>query len=332
MRLKHFVTYSLIYIGIVGIFVFLQNANSYTISFLGLNLTLPVALWVILPLVLFVIFAIFHNSYVAFCVYKKNKALKNDKALYDEFAKNALLGINKTKSFKTDTFDTAKSVAIFLSPLLKDEVDIKNKQIKDVIEILKLLESGEVVELRKYKITNNNPLFIKNELNKLNLDPKYATEILKNKSEINDELSKKAFDVLLKNCSYFEIKKHNFKLTKFDAIKLVDRYLSDETFEMTKEDFYSLILLCEFDTEQYIKLANSLKAKFSPDALIAMFNRLRSEKDEANEAYLYLLYEFGMIDALKEFINYNDGYDKFKILLFLKDSGRSIPASYMFND
>ena len=70
----------------------------------------------------------------------------------------------------------------------------------------------------------------------------------------------------------------------------------------------------------------------SPESYKAFFEKLKDENSNATEAYLYVLYELGMIDALREQLSLSDGdeHDKFDILLFLKDHGKNVPASLIF--
>ena len=76
-----------------------------------------------------------------------------------------------------------------------------------------------------------------------------------------------------------------------------------------------------------------LKNKFSPDILLQMFERLKNDNTDANDAYWYGLYELGMIDELRNQLHYNDGKnnEKFEILLFLRDNNKSVPASRLLS-
>lgn len=330
MRLKHFIVYSLIYIGLVGIFAFVQNASSYRVSFLGVGLELPVALWFVLPIVIFAFLAIFHVTWSGIANFRQKQAIKSDEDTYEEYAKEVLLGIESDKKFKTDVFKTSNKITKFLSPWHTNLVDIENEEISEIIDILEKLKNGEVVELKKYKLNDDNPLIIKNEFNKLKKDSSYAGEILKDKKTLDDELSKTAYDIALKNFSFFDIKKLPFEISKDEAILLVDRYSKEEDFEMTKDDLFNLLVLIDSDKYGYVKLAKSLVKKIEPDVLIALFNKLNSKKENATYAYLYLLYEFGMMEELKDILNYSDEYPEFEILMYLRDQGKSISADYFF--
>ncbi|CZE45728.1 hypothetical protein [Campylobacter geochelonis] len=332
MKLKQFMVYSLIYIGLVGILVFVQNGSSFTASIFGIGLTLPVALWFVLPLLLFAILTLLHMAYNGLSLYRRKKAIQSDSALYEVFAKEILLAVETDKKFKTEIYKTAKEVTKFLSPWHENSVEIDNKEIVEIINMLKMLKDGEVVELKKYKLDKQNPIYIKNEFNKLAHDSAYASEILKNGSNLDEKLVKKAHEVLLNTASYLEIKKYQTVITKEDALALINRYENDTNFEMSKEDFYALIVAADYSESEYIQLVKKLRDRLNPEILLAMFDRLKNEKEDAGEAYLYLLYELGMIDQLKEKLAYSDGEEneKFSLLLQLRENGKAIPASYLF--
>lgn len=332
MRLKHFLVYSIIYIGLIGIIAFVQNASSYTASFFGIGLTLPVALWYILPVVIFACLAIFHIAYGRFSVYRKKKAVKSDADIYTEYAKEILLGIETDKKFKTDTFRISNEITKFLSPWHDNSIEIENKEISEIISMLDKLNSGEVVDLKKFRLDSKNPIYIENEFNKLEKDSSYASVILNGKTTLDDELSETAYDVLLDSASYQEIKSYPFEITKDEAEILINRFVIDDKFEMTKDDLYKLMLLLDYDKFEYVNLAKDLTNRFEPEILIAMFNKFRSEKEQAAHAYLYLLYEYGMMEELKDVLTYSDGkeYMEFEILMYLRDHGKNISASYFF--
>ncbi|NLY03687.1 MAG: LapA family protein [Campylobacter sp.] len=332
MKIKHFIIYSLIYISLIGVITFIINPSSYTFSLLGTNLEFPVAIWVILPLFLLMLMAIAHVGYYGIKAFNAKNALKSDINLYETYAKEILLGVEADKKFKTNTFKIANEVTKYLSPWHDNKPNLEDSDITEVIDMLNLIKQGDVIDLKRYKLKEDNPIFIKNELNKLITDPKYANEILKNKTSLDDELSKTAYQVLLKNGTYLEIKKYDFGKSKDEIKLLIDRYVDDENFEVSKDDLFILLDNEEFTQECYIKAAQKLSKRLEPDAIVAMFNKLKDKKSDASKAYLYLLYEFGMIEDLKEKLMYSDGgdYEKFEILVYLKDQGKNIPANYFF--
>lgn len=332
MRIKQFLIYAIIYIGFVGVIVFSQQGGSYTLSIFGFSLTLPIALWVVLPVAILAILSIIHMIFNGISVYKGKRAINHDINSYHLMAKEILLGLDSNKEFKTEIFKDSNELTKALSPWHDiNEASITNEELKNVVEMVRKIKNGEYEDIKKFKLPKNNPLFIKNEFNRLGFEPKYAHEILRNKTTNNDDLVKAAYKTILANEPYIEIKKYKTPQTTSEISLLVDRYVNNE-FEISKEDLILLMSAKIFTEKDYLEFAKKLQKKLQPDALIVIFDRLRNENSQANEAYLYLLYEVGMIDELREQIIVNDGeeYQKFKILLFLKDNGKNVPASLIF--
>ncbi|NLK66756.1 MAG: LapA family protein [Campylobacteraceae bacterium] len=332
MRLKHFLVYSIIYIGLVGIIAFVQNASSYTITLLGIDMTLPIALWYILPVAVFALLATLHIICTRLKVYKNKQAVKSDADIYKEYAKEILLGVETDKEFKTDIFQISNDVTKFLSPWHDNSVEIKNGEIAEIISMLEKLNNGEIVDLKKYRLAPNNPLVIENEFNKLEKDSSYAATILKGKTSLDDELSSTAYDVLLENATYSEIKSYPFEITEIEAEILVDRYINDESFEITKSTLLELMMLLDYDKYEFVDLAKDLTNRLEPEVLIALFKKFKDQKEQASHAYLYLLYEYGMMEELQDVLMYSDGeqYYEFEILKYLRDQGKNVSASYFF--
>ena len=81
------------------------------------------------------------------------------------------------------------------------------------------------------------------------------------------------------------------------------------------------------DRADYLELAREIKIKLSPDALIALFEKLYNSKGSvAADAYLYVLYDLQMIDKIRDILENSDRdeFVKFKTVLFLRDNGKSI--------
>ncbi|MCI6988181.1 MAG: LapA family protein [Campylobacter sp.] len=335
MKIKQFIIYSIIYIGVVGIVVFVKQSGSYTFELFGLNLTLPIAVWYMLPVAILVILAVLHMMYNGIGFYLVKRNFRSDANLYDDFAKELMLGFDSNKEFKTEFFSDPKELTRFLSPWgsFNYSPKLSNQNLSEVVEVVKKIKNGEAVELKKYRVSPDSKIFIQNEENKLKSDSKYAVQILKDKKGLYSEnLSKQAYLVFLQNATFLDIKKFKLPENKDEIKILIDRYIGDESFEMSKEDLFTLLLKGDFSNLEYVEYVKFFKQKdANPQNLISFFERLKAQRESANEAYLYLLYEFGMIDELREALNYSeDKLDKFEILLFLKDSGKNISASYFY--
>nr|WP_314441735.1 LapA family protein [uncultured Campylobacter sp.] len=333
MKTKQFFLYSIVYIAIVAILVFTQQSSSYTLGLFGFTLTLPVAVWIVLPLILYMILAIFHIVFHSFAFYRTKRAIAKDLSAYDAMSKEVLLGLDTNKDFKTEYFKDPSELTKILSPWYDSTgIDVKNEDLKEVIGVIEKVKNGEVADLRKYKLPKDNGLFLQNELNRLDAEPAYAYEILKTKGVYSENITKKAYAVALAKGSYNKIKAYKIPQDIAEVNILVDRAVNDASFEISSEELFDLVNNEKFSEQDFIGFAKKLKNHLAPEQYKAFFERLKNENQEATEAYLYALYELGMIDEFREQLSLADGdeFEKFKILLFLRDNGKNVPASLLF--
>ena len=80
----------------------------------------------------------------------------------------------------------------------------------------------------------------------------------------------------------------------------------------------------KLEKEEYISLFKLYKDTFTPDELIKLFEELSCEDEKSSEAYLYILFEFEMIDTLREVLDAtsNKDFKAFRALLDLKDNSK----------
>jgi hypothetical protein len=188
--------------------------------------------------------------------------------------------------------------------------------------------NGNYEDLKKYRLSKTNPLVIQNTINRLKIEPRFALEVLKNCKTLESELCVKAYDALLSFASFNEIKRYDFPTDKRTFRRLMERYLdADDSFEM---DIKSIEDMCEqfkADRADYLELAREMKMKLTPDALIALFEKLYNSKGTlAADAYLYVLYDLQMIDKIRELLIHSDAEEfiNFKTIMFLRDNGKNI--------
>lgn len=330
MKTRRFFLYSIIYIGLIWIGVFSFVNQNYAINILGYNLDIPVATWVIIPLVIFAILAIFHMSYYGFKIYLDGRAMRSDAQIYNVLAKEIYLGLESNKDFKTDLFTTSSEVTKSLSPWLNlGKPNLENSDLKMAYELCSDVKSGKVCDLKKFKLLKTNPLYIQNEKNKINADYKHAIAVL-SKNDISDELKAFASNALVQNGTFLELSKFNPIYTASDIFVLLNRYAQDK-FEISTNDIFNTISKVKFTQDEYIQIAKILKTKMEPDLIISIFDRLRNEEPLALEAYLYLLYDFQMIEKLREIMmSENSKFERIETLLFLRDHGKVIRADLFY--
>ena len=331
MGIKRYIILTLVYMLGIGLYVYSFNGESYTFEFLSFSLRLPVAMWIIVPILILYFATIVHLIFYNFKDFLYQRALKKDYSIFKEAAKQKILEENIDGiSFRTEGFKLAGKILSSMKFDISSSVEFSKdeEEIAKVCILAKNIKNGTYEDLKKYRLSKTNTLVIQNNINKLQIEPKYALEILKNCKEIDSEQCAKAYDTLLDFATFNEIKRYDFVPDKRTFRRMMERYLDvDDSFEMDIKSIEDMLEKFNADRADYLELAREIKIKLSPDALIALFEKLYNTKGSiAADAYLYVLYDLQMIDKIKEILDNSDPdeFVKFKTVIFLRDHGKSI--------
>lgn len=329
MGIKRYILLALVYMIAIGLYVYSFNAESYTLEVFGMSLHLPVALWIVAPVLVLALASVAHLAFYTMKDFLHQRALKKDFETFKEVAKQKILGEKgKVGTFKAEGF---KSVGAMLGVMQCDpsqDVELLDAELSKAYALAQSIYAGKYEDLKKYKLSKENPLFVLNSINRLNVEPKYAYEVLKNCKDKNSELCIKAYDALLNIASFNEIKRYDVAPDKRTFRRMMERYLdADDSFEMDIKSIEDMLEQFNADRADYLELAREIKVKLTPDALIALFEKLYNTKGYvAADAYLYVLYDLQMIDKIRDILDNadSDEFVKFKTVLFLRDHGKSI--------
>lgn len=333
MGIKRYIVLALIFIVAVGLYVFSFNGQSFTLDILGLSFTFPIAVWIIVPIIILMLGTIAHLFYYSMKHFMEVRAHKKDYDTFLKSAKQALIYESSSAQYKTPWFSLPH--ALLSQMELKNTAtteSIENEELRGVIELVNRIRNGEFVELKKYKLNQDNPLVTQNQLNKLQANPKMASEVLRNEnSDKESELYKKAWNQLLSNASFAEIQRLNLPLEEGDILLILRRYVDEEdALFIDNEPLENLLKLEALGRKGLIEAAKILQTKLTPDGIVALFEKLYNARVEASEAFLYLLFELQMIDRAREILENSEAEDfkEFKLLLFLRDHGKHCETSF----
>ncbi len=327
MGLKKYISFGLILIVAMGIFVYSLEGSYYSLSLAGITVNLPIAVWVILPAVLLFLVTIFHLIFYGTLGFARMRRIKKDSERFLQNSKNALLGRVVENEYKTDIFKLPGAILPLLNIDPKRYADhrVYDDGIQDILDVKRKIGEGEVVDLSSFMLKDDNALVLKNHENRLKNDKQYAITIL---NRCDDKLlCEKAYLSLASYSTMNDLSKYDVAPTKTFFDILIERINAKENpLELSDDDIVSNIKKLDFDTKDFIKLAKKLKTKLDPDRLLRLFERLSHDfPHEAGESYLYVMFELQMMDNAREFLanSSEDEYTKFKYMLFLKDSGKN---------
>ncbi len=330
MRLKKYIFFSFILMLIVGGFVYSQIETNYTFELFGIPLSLPVAVWVVIPMFLMFLASFFHMAYYSFKNFMVLKKYKRDYETLVDSVSLALLREPKPHSYKTIEAKNLGSVADKSEIIPRDfRIETKDERLKKSLEYVKDIQNGIYVELEGVKLAPTNPLLVKNIENRLKEEPTYSGVVLKNCEEYPAELCKKCLKVYMEFSDIGKIKEYVKLFDKELLFYLLAFAKKDENFKVQYEDLLYLLqeMKERFGERDYIELAREVKEILTPDERLKFFELLKNRDEKAEGGYLYTLFDLEMIERAKEFFEttQEDEWQNFKAYLELKECGRNYP-------
>jgi len=333
MGIKRYILLTVVYMLAIGLYVYSFTGDMYTLNIYKFSLELPIALWIILPTILLFVASITHMAFYSLKDFWKTRALKRDFENFKVAISDKVMGENSRVNYKTEWFKFAGKNSQLFEYKDVDDFNSDDIKIESNRQLVRDIDDGKVVDIKKYKLSSNNPLIEKNMLNKLEADSKYAEIILKDCKDKNSNLCQKAYFEYIKYASFEDIKKMGFTPTKEIFRVLMERYLEEEgttPINLSLEDIQELLMQFKANREDYLELAYEIKNKLDPDALISLFEKLYNSNEHAavSDAYLYVLYELQMIDKIRDILENSDEEDfvKWKTILFLRDNGKNVDS------
>jgi len=207
---------------------------------------------------------------------------------------------------------------------IQDSIEGLSDKLGKTINWVKKIQEGEYIDLREKKVakflSSGNPLVVQNTLNRLEGNSEFAESVLLSQNEYTEEVISKALDVLVENESLFKMRKFAGMLNGTYLSRLLDRADADEDVGLTADNVDYLSQNITLSCAEYMRLARSTIKKLTPDENLILFKKLASEKESAENAYLYLLFQYEMLDEVKAYLEESeeDEFKPFRALYILK--------------
>ena len=327
MGFKKYIVFSVLFIGLIYGYAFSLELGDYKVTFFDISILLPVALWIILPIIFLFIATIGHILFYGLINVFRQRAIDKDKETMITLVKSILLEKNPPKRFRTKTFKEISSIISQLTLGVKDSTfSSSDAELNNLIAHIQDIKAGKFVMDKSLKLNEMSELANQNLLNKVNEQIDFSVEVLKKVENYAPNIVRQSFINVLNEKSMTTVKKlyKNIKLDKELAKKLFEKDAENNEFGFTPEEISKIVKELDYDTEDYIELAKNYESILQPDQIIELFEKLSTEIDASTPAYLHVLFEYEMIDKVREIVDTTpEGeYSSFKALLDLKDAGK----------
>lgn len=324
MRISLYFIFSIILIGLTGAYIHTLHLGPHTHILFDREITLPAAVWIVLPMALLAFFSLLHMIYYSMKNYYSNKKwLKDIQTLQDSLYWSLL---KEPKEHKYLTKEIRSSGKLFEKSTLsyKGSTEGMPEKFIDTIALIKDIERGEYVDFKEKKLekklSRENPIFIHNNLNRLDIDDKYVEDVLQSTSNQDLVVVKKALEIFAKKETFFKAKKYVKIFDIENFFYMVERFASGEDIGLDEEMIEFFVAELPFTCREYMRLARICVKKFSPDANLTLFKGFKKDDENANQSYLYLLFEYELLDTIEEFLSEHgeNDYIRFRALYTLK--------------
>ncbi|MDA3966959.1 hypothetical protein [Helicobacter sp. WB40] len=331
MKFKYYFGASLFFIIILGLYVYSLSGYSYSynVPFMDSVITLPIAVWFVIPIFLFFIVVVFLEIGGSFRLWQKRQAYKNDYKLLLTQIESQIL--NKEFPLKQPKMNRYKALSIILHNLtfdIKDGVPLKSgdERLDELIALLGDVKRGEYVNLKKFNPNNDSSFIRQNTLNEIHIDNKFAIEVLK-KSIYKDEIKLEAFKKLLETEP--NDAKRFLNEVKFDknTADFVMELCKAGKIDLSNEEIAKICMSVGYSKDNYVSLAHKLKERYEPPVWVGIFESLSSKDENAELSYMYVLLELEMIDEAKERLNTHaqNEFINLRAYMDLKTLGKKYP-------
>lgn len=328
MGLKKYIFFSIVLIAAVYLYAVTLQLGDYTFNQYGFELALPIAAWLVLPIAVLLVVTIIHILFYGFRSYLNIRAYEKDEESLIESIKDNLLENNNNKSFKNKGFKEIANILSQMNLVAKsDEFNSTNSDIENIVNKTAEINNGSYIFDKSVKFNKNGTVATKNLINKLNSEIDFCLDVLKKSDNYDSSVVKTAFLNVVNEKSMTTIKKvlDGLTLDKEMVLALIEKDSQNEQFSIEQAELIKFMSTVEFTKEDYLNVAKMYKKSTNPDTLISMFETLSNEKDEAISAYIFVLFEFEMLDQVREILRATpvNEFTAYHALIDLKENGKN---------
>lgn len=324
MRLGLYIFAALTLGAIIGALTYTINPNNYLVEIMGINFNLPIAVWVVLPMFVLLIFTIFHMLFYSLKSYFKLKKWQRDATTLDDALYWSLVNEPKEQKY---AMEEVKSSAVLLgksSLNILDNVEGLNPRLSRVVNIINKIKNGEYVDLKEHKMAKvfneGNPHLIQNRLNRLETDNEFVEEVMKSSTKFSKLVQAQALEIFARKETFYKARKYAKVFDAKNFHTMLARVNHEEDMGLNSEILSDFVAGLKLSCTDFVKIANVTKKQFAPDQNLALFKGYQLENPKAQNAYLYLLFEYELLDEVAAYLEEQDEdeFIKFRALYELK--------------
>lgn len=332
MHLKRYTIAALLWIALVGWFVYaFVTADAQKINFFGTMLpALPTALWVIVPLLVLYLASVAHMWFYSFLgSFQRRKYEKDYEKLINAVVDAYLGKANRHYEFKTPRYKLLGMLLenTELKPMNDIAGSVGNDKIDKILEIIKQIEAGEVVEMKQFGLRSENPLVIANNRNRYKKGDLSAEKVLNAPEKYSKVLAQEVFEEYVLTAPLANIERYKEFMTPKALNRLFARINADEhRLEIGTDKLVEFINMLELGADDFVTISKTLSnSDMLPEQRMELFELLSTKNEKATDAYLYTLYDLEMVSKAAEILDIlpKDEHKNFRAYKALRECGQN---------
>ncbi len=337
MQLKRYTIASFILMILVAMAAYSIDNGSVSFDLLGMHFpNLPIAFWVVVPLVVMYLASLLHMGVYALVGNYKLRRLNKDHEKMIDALRDSLLGVGERNYvYKSDAYKLMGKL-IDNSMIMPYETlrSIGNEKIDEVLQLMRDVKEKKNVEIKKFHLPSTSSIAIQNNLNRFERGEMDADAILSRPESYGEIVCAKAYESYVKTASIGSVMKFKHLFTKASLTDFVQRINASENgIQISNEELASIFAGMKLEAKDWIDLSEAMSKNMLPEQRIRLFEMLSENNDDAMEGYLYTLYDLQMIDTANEILNNtaNNDYLIFKAYRDLKKANKHYDIAIFLN-
>lgn len=322
MQLKRYTIASLILMILVAAAVYSIDNESISFDLLGMHFpNLPVAFWVVVPLIIMYLASLLHMGVYALVGNFKLRRLNKDHEKMIDALRDSLLGVTERNYvYKSDAYKLMGKL-IDNALILPYETlrSVGNEKIDEALELMRDVKEKKKVDIKKFHLPTTTSIAIQNNLNRFERGEIDADSVLSRPDSYGEIVCAKAYESYVKTASVGSVMKFKHLFTKASLIDFVQRInASDNGIQITNEELATIFGSLKLSNYDWVDLSEAMSKNMLPEQRIRLFEMLSEHNDDAMEGYLYTLYDLQMIDTANEILN-NTAHNDYLIFKAYRD-------------
>jgi len=322
MRLGLYIFFGLALMAIIGAFTYTIAPDNFIIEIMGINFNLPMAVWVVLPMLILFLFTIIHMLFYGVRNYFKIKKWERDTDTLEDALYWSLVNEPKEQKY---AIENVKNTAVLLSKAtidMSDNIEGLTPRLAKVVNIIQKIKNGEYIDLKEEKMgkvfNDGNPILIQNRLNQLKAGDKFVEDVMKSASSYSVPVQKEALALFSQKEDFEKARKYAKVFDVENFFVMLHRVTAEDDIGFTKDILNDFVDALKFTCSDFIKIAQVTKKHFKPDENLALFRTYQKENSKAQNAYLYLLFEYELLDQVAAYLEEHEEGEFIKFRAYYK--------------